>query len=56
MEKEKINLLERVEVTLIKDLPSMRKFKGDKMKTHPKNIENLVKSGLIAKSETKSSK
>lgn len=49
--KEEINLLDRVEVTLIQDLPSMRKFKGDKIKTHPKNIDQLVKSGFVAKAK-----
>jgi len=47
--KESINLTDRVEVVLIKDIPSMRKSKGDKMKTHPKNVANLVKLGYVAK-------
>ena len=43
----KINLKERVEVELIKDMPSMRKFKGDIIKTHPLNITQLAKVGYI---------
>ena len=47
IEEKVINLLERVEVELIKDLPSMRKFKGDKIKTQPLNVKELARKGYI---------
>ncbi len=46
---EKINLLDRVEVELIADMPSMRKRKGDIVKVHPKNVADLVKKKLVKK-------
>jgi len=29
-------------------MPSMRKMAGDKIKTHPENLKNLVKNGYVA--------
>lgn len=49
--EQEINLKDRQEVVLIKDMPSMRKFKGDKIKTHPLNLSELVKKGYIAKAK-----
>jgi len=46
---EEINLVGRVELTLIKDMPSMRKYKGDTIKTHSLNVAHLAKLGYVAK-------
>ena len=49
MSVEKINLKERVELELLEDMPSCYKKKGDKIKSHPKNVEYLTKTIKVAK-------